>query len=81
MKPVPTALTTNTHVLPGGTEENNLPAYNNVDDRGNSVICSVWEPSQEERQAIADGMNIHLAVWGTRTPPVAIGLTDQVAID
>jgi hypothetical protein len=40
------------------------------------VICSVWEPTAGEREAIAPGANIELIVWGTGTPPVAMTTTD-----
>jgi hypothetical protein len=61
--------------LPGGTEDNDLWAHVDHDDGGNPVLCSVWEPSDEERQAIADGANIELVIWGQAQPPVSLATT------
>ena len=41
------------------------------------VIASVWEPTQEERAAIANGENIRLLVWGDGIPPFAMDTTDE----
>jgi hypothetical protein len=41
------------------------------------VICSVWVPSPEEREAIANGENIRLMVWGYGIPPFAMDTTDE----
>lgn len=78
MRNAKTINTTTTHTLPGGTEENNLYAYNRFDDDGNKIIASVWVPDDEEREAIAQGANIRLNVWGRRTPPVLVDLTDEM---
>jgi hypothetical protein len=40
------------------------------------VLISVWEPSPDERQRIADGENIALCIWGTGHPPVLLVPTD-----
>lgn len=74
MKPVKTERTNFTYKLPGGTEENDLPVERAVDTNGNRVIQSNWEPTEEERRAIADGATVYLLVWGNVTPPVAIGV-------
>jgi hypothetical protein len=44
------------------------------------VIASVWEPSDEERKAIAEGENVRLLVWAIRgtQQPVAIDTTDEL---
>lgn len=63
--------------LLGGTEDNDLwvrRTEHAID--GAPVIESVWEPTDEERAAIADGSNLYLLVWGDGHPPVAIGVTD-----
>lgn len=65
------------HQLPGGTEDNDLWAYYVKDDSGYPVICSVWEPTEDERKRIASGENILLMVWGTKTPPINVDLTDE----
>lgn len=64
--------------LPGGTEDNDLwvTTYDEDDvDQGGPAIGSTWEPTDDERQAIADGANVELIVWGTGHPPVALRLS------
>lgn len=77
MRHVKTRLTDRCFKLPGGTEENDLWVAVKEDEDSNPVLCSVWEPTQEERAAILDGANIELMVWGQGTPPVAVGLTTE----
>jgi hypothetical protein len=67
---------TGVFALPGGTEDNDLWVERQVVE-GHPVIRSVWEPSEEERRAIADGANVTLMVWGSGTPPVAIAVTRE----
>lgn len=40
------------------------------------TITSIWEPTDEERAAIAAGGRIALTVWGNAHPPVGIGVTE-----
>jgi hypothetical protein len=63
--------------LPGGNEDNDLWVYDVQDNGGDNVICSVWVPSPEEREAIANGENIRLMVWGYGIPPFAMDTTDE----
>lgn len=77
MKPRRTENSTRVFRLPGGTEDNDLWVYDLPDDDGNNVICSVWQPSPKEREAIANGENVRLLVWGTGIPPFAIDTTDE----
>jgi hypothetical protein len=80
MKPIQTARTTYRFVLPGGTSANDLWVERCVDHANDStVLASVWKPTPEERQQIADGANIELLVWGGQ-PPVAmkINTDDEV---
>lgn len=63
--------------LPGGNEDNDLWVEETEDTSGQPVICSLWVPSDEEREQIAGGGNVELLVWGTGTPPVAVSVTDQ----
>jgi hypothetical protein len=65
-----------TYVLPGGTEDNDLWVQRALDADDRPVICSVWEPTEAERAAIARGENVELIVWGVTTPPVAMRTTD-----
>jgi hypothetical protein len=64
--------------LPGGTEDNDLwiEATHNSEDPAEPVLVSVWELAPEERELIAAGANIELAVHGSAHPPVAMGVTD-----
>lgn len=73
MKPRRTHESNKVYRLQGGTEDNDLWVTEAVQE-GTPIIVSVWEPTLEERQAIADGENIELAVWGGQ-PPVALGTT------
>lgn len=73
VKPRRTHESNKVYRLQGGNEDNDLWVTEAVDE-GTPIIVSVWEPTPEERQAIADGENIELAVWGGQ-PPVALGTT------
>ena len=72
-----THFTTRVFRLPGGTEDNDLWVYDMADGQNNHVIVSVWEPSQKEREAIANGENIRLLIWGDGIPPIALDTTDE----
>lgn len=63
--------------LPGGTEDNDLWARVDQDDKDRIVVVSTWEPSAEERGAIARGANVELVVWGTSHPPVAVAVSEE----
>lgn len=62
--------------LPGGNEDNDLWVCLKRDDNNYPVLTSVWEPTAEEREKIANGENIELMVWAVKTPPVAVAVTD-----
>lgn len=57
--------------LEGGNEDNDLWVQ-----QADGVIVSVWEPTDAERKAIADGANIELTVWGDGHPPCSVNATD-----
>lgn len=62
--------------LPGGTEDNDL--WVKIEDRGvpgYQRFVSTWELTDEQRQAIADGANIDLIVWGQGHPAVAVAVS------
>lgn len=61
--------------LAGGNEDNDLWVHETADDQDTTVISSVWVPTDEQRERIANGENIELAVWGGQ-PPVSLGVTD-----
>lgn len=75
MKARRTIRSTTVFRLPGGTEDNDLWVEPLVDEDGHSVLSSTWEPTEEERIAIAQGANVELLVWGAGTPPVALRIT------
>jgi hypothetical protein len=62
--------------LDGGTEDSDLWVERALDDQGDPIIISVWEPSYAERERIYNGENIALVVWGTGHPPVMLVPTD-----
>ena len=72
-----THFTTRVFRLPGGTEDNDLWVYDILDEDGHHIIASVWEPTKEQREAICNGENIRLLVWGDGMAPVAIDTTDE----
>jgi hypothetical protein len=76
MKPRRTHSSNQVFRLEGGTEDNDLWVRRDIED-GEPTITSVWEPTAEERAAIAAGANIELTVWGMGTPPVALRPTDE----
>lgn len=48
-------------------------------DRDVGRTTSVWEPTPEEREAIAAGANIALGVYGLH-PPVMLYVTDEQGV-
>ena len=60
--------------LVGGTEDNDL-WVERAPEGGEPTITSVWEPTDEDRAAIAAGANIELTVRGEGTPPVGMRTT------
>jgi hypothetical protein len=41
---------------------------------GTAVVLSYWEPTEEERKAIAAGAKVCFSCWGQTHPPVWIGV-------
>jgi hypothetical protein len=76
VRPRRTHLTDTVFRLPGGTEDNDLWVQRMIED-ALPVLRSVWQPTDEERAAIANGANIELRVWGQGTPPLAVSTTDE----
>lgn len=77
MKPRRTHNSNSVFRLAGGTEDNDLWVEKVEDTEGNPCMRSVWVPTDEERAAVAAGANVYLIVWGTGTPPLAMGATDE----
>lgn len=78
MKPRRTPSSNRVYRLAGGTEDNDLWVCETFDSLqpAQTVVCSVWELTDDERQRVADGENIELAVWGGQ-PPVALQVTAE----
>ncbi|HEY3018639.1 MAG TPA: hypothetical protein VGJ32_00515 [Solirubrobacteraceae bacterium] len=78
MKPRRTVVSNTVFALQGATEDSDLWARvyapGEVED-GEVVVGSVWELTDDERAAIADGANVELLVWGGQ-PPVALRLSN-----
>lgn len=48
------------------------------ENRVHRAVYSVWEPTDEERQAIADGANVKLGILGMEPiPPVSVEVADE----
>lgn len=76
MKPRRTHTTNKVFRLEGGNEDSDLWVEQALDSDGDPILISTWEPSDDERQRIANGENVALVVWGTSTPPVLVTVTD-----
>jgi hypothetical protein len=76
MRPRRTHFSNTVFRLEGGNEDNDLWVERSNSEEG-PTIRSVWEPTDDERRRIAEGENIYLVVWGTGTPPVALGVIDE----
>jgi hypothetical protein len=76
MKPRRTPYSNQVFRLVGGTEDNDLWTQLDESEDGTPLIRSTWQLDDDERQAIADGANVELIVWGTGTPPVLLQITD-----
>ncbi len=72
MQPRRTHRSTNVYELEGGNEDNSLWVHI---DQTAGTVSSVWELTDDERTAIADGFNVQLTVWGGQ-PPVAMRLVN-----
>lgn len=77
MKPRRTVHSNFVFHLAGGNEDNDLWAEVTQDPDEHTVIRSVWQPSDDERQAIAEGANVELLVWGKSHPAVAVGVNSE----
>lgn len=75
MQPVRTERTNRVFQLLGSDESHDLPLEATTDGEDNAILVSTWELSDEERQWIAQGAKMELAVWGTGHPPVSLIVT------
>lgn len=77
MNPITTAETNHTFGPPPGQEDRigSLPVCREVTELG-LFHYAVYEPTPQERRAIAEGQNIQLGVgWIGGFPPVSLGIT------
>lgn len=81
MRPIRTENSNHNWGPPPGQEGviGNLPCEFPVEsDIGSVFTYAVYEPSQEERQLIAEGYNIRLGVgWIGGFPPVSLGVVHE----
>jgi hypothetical protein len=76
MKPRRTHNSNGVFHLQDGNEDNDLWIEQVVHSDKTVTLESVWEPTEEERRAIAEGANIRLIVWWTGgLPPTALETT------
>lgn len=73
MRPVKVASSNLVYHLPGGNEDNDLHCQRVEPGQ----IHSVWLPTQAERQAIAAGANVELAIFGEPIPPVSLRIVED----
>lgn len=73
MRPIRTPLCRTLDIGQPGSNVQPLPSWREDDETGHRV-CSVWQPTQQERDAIAAGGNIILAVYADPIPPVFLGV-------
>jgi hypothetical protein len=60
-------------VYKGPTPDIGDLACERTTESGTPVVYSVWEPSEEERRAIAEGGYVKLGIWGMEPiPPVSV---------
>lgn len=87
MKPVRTPDSDVTLTLPGGTDENDLPAqrimvYNadlgETEQDARLAFESLWMPSVDEARRIEAGAAICLRITGQQHPPVSLSVTKAV---
>jgi len=82
VKPIKTARSNHNFGPPAGHEGSigDLPCQR-LTEENIPWIRSVWQPSEDERRAIADGANIELDVaWIGGFPPVSLNVSDEVAL-
>jgi hypothetical protein len=75
VNPIRTPISTSVELGVPGTDVAPLPSWREFDARrGATVVASIWEPTPEERAAIAAGANLMLAIWQDPIPPVSLSV-------
>jgi hypothetical protein len=86
MRPIRTQATTGNYGAPLGSREiGGLPYYRTHDETmypGHKVpvIHSTWDPTDDERKAIANGAKIELQICGEPIPPVSLIVVDATEV-
>lgn len=87
MKPIRTPDANVVLTLPGGTQDNDLPAQRALlmdttrgDTREDAKRgwITIWQPDDAEARQLEAGACVQLTVWGEGHPPVAVGVTDAL---
>jgi hypothetical protein len=87
MKSVRTPDCNVTLTLPGGTQDNDLPAQRamlydttagETQEDARLGFVSRWLPDEREARKLEAGAAIELTIWGAAHPPVAVSVTDAV---
>lgn len=80
MKPVRTRTSNCTYLGPR-EDIGDLPCERVRYDDGDRVVYAVYELTDEDRKAIADGANVKLGIWTEPIPPVSLRVTDEQALE
>lgn len=87
MKPVRTPEANVTLTLPGGTQDNDLPACRAMlydQQRGQTQqdavlgFVTTWQPDADEARRLEAGACVELTIWGKGHPPVAVSVTSAI---
>lgn len=59
------------------TGDHDLPCQLLRPEPNAAIVISTWEPTPEERRAIAKGANVQLAVFSAQHPPVSLSVSSE----
>lgn len=76
MRPIRTPQSNFTYLGPR-PDIGDLPCERVTYEDGEHVVYAVYELSNEDRAAIADGANVKLGIWTEPIPPVSMHVTDE----
>lgn len=82
MNPIKTQMTTATLGAPENWDtERDGECLGLPISREDKMMHSFWEPTPDERDAIAQGARVRLTVWGELHPPVGVSVAHVAAVD
>ncbi len=55
-------------------EVNDLPVCETFDSNGDAMVVSVWEPTDEEIEALILHRKLYFMCWGHTHPPITLSL-------